>query len=327
MTQTDHVQYGRLAAVLALLLVLPFVAPDYVLHVANFVLIMTLPVIGLGFITGFTGRVSLAQGALFGVGAYVSALLTTKFGWSPLATFVPAVLGAIAVGTALAGPAMRLAGLYFVMATIGIQQIVWIVLLNAVEFTGGPQGVRSIPAIGAAGVELASTFSFYFLALAMATVSYILAKRIVASRLGLRLRALSDDELASSAVAINVTGTKLVALVLCSGWAGAGGFLYAHYVRYIHPDMFTLEPSILLLTMSMFGGYRSIEGMLVATAILESATEYLRPFGEFRMIAYGLLLLLGMMFFPKGILSLLPRRASRGTAKVSPLSEKRTRDA
>lgn len=316
MTKQSPVQYGRVAIVLAVLLVVPFVAPDYVVHVANFVLIMTLPVIGLGFITGFTGRVSLAQGALFGVGAYVSALLTTKFGWSPLATFFPSVLGAVVVGTVLGGPAMRLAGLYFVMATIGIQQIVWIVLLNAVELTGGPQGVRSIPAVGVGALELGTTFSFYFLALAMATVSYVLAKRIIDSRLGLRLRAVSDDELASSAVAVRVTRTKLIALMLCSGWAGAGGFLYAHYVRYIHPDMFTLEPSILLLTMSMFGGYRSVEGMLIATAILESATEYLRPFGEFRMIAYGLLLLLGMMFFPKGVLSLLPRRPP----KLAPVS-------
>jgi len=323
MTHQPTIRFGRLCAALAVLLVLPFVAPNYVIHVANFVLIMTLPVIGLGFITGFTGRVSLSQGAIFGVGAYVTALLTTKLGWSPLATFAPAVLGAITVGTALGGPAMRLAGLYFVMATIGIQQIVWIVLLNAVEFTGGPQGVRSIPAVGVGGFEIDSTFSFYFLALAMATASYMLAKRIIASRMGLRLRAISDDELASSAVAIDVTRNKVLALVLCSGWAGAGGFLYAHYVRYIHPDMFTLEPSILLLTMSMFGGYRSLEGMLVATAILESATEYLRPFGEFRMIAYGMLLLLGMMFFPKGVLSLFPRRSP----KPAQLVKERTSDA
>jgi branched-chain amino acid transport system permease protein len=279
-----------------------------VVHVANFVFISSLPVIGLGFLSGFTGRVSLAQGALFGVGAYVTALLTTKLGWSPLATFIPSVLGSALVGTLLSGPAVRLIGLYFVMATIGIQQIVWIVLLNAVELTGGPQGVRSIPAIGIGEHVLDTPESFYFLALVMATASYVLAKRIIASRLGMRLRALSDDELAASAVAVEVTRAKLIALVMSSAWAGAGGFLYAHYVRFVHPDMFTLEPSILFLTMSMFGGYRSVEGMLLATVILESATEYLRPFGDYRMIAYGLLLLLGMMFFPKGLLSLLPKR-------------------
>ncbi|HSD41108.1 MAG TPA: branched-chain amino acid ABC transporter permease [Burkholderiales bacterium] len=289
-------------------------APQYVVHVANFVLIYTLPVIGLGFLTGFTGRVSLAQGALFGAGAYTTALLATKFGWAPLATFVPSILFTVVLAVALGGPAVRLAGLYFVMATIGIQQIVWIVLMNWIELTNGPQGVRSIPPIGLGGHALETPQQFYYLALAMALLSYGLAKRVVASRLGLFLRALSDDQLAASSVAVEVGRAKVTALALSAAWAGAGGFLYAHYVRFIHPDMFGLEPSVLFLVMSMFGGYRSIEGMIVATAVLESATEYLRPFGEFRMIVYGLLLLLGMMFFPRGILTLVPRRSAPSPA-------------
>lgn len=286
------------------LLALPAIAPTYVVHVANFICIYTLPVIGLGFLSGFTGRISLAQGALFGIGAYVTGLLTTVFGLSPVMTFVPAVAGAVLAATLLGGPAVRLAGLYFVMATIGIQQIVWIVLMNWIEVTGGPQGVRSIPAIGIGGFALETPQQFYGLALVAALASYLLAKRVVASRLGLFLRALSDDELAASAASVDVTRAKLTALALSAGWAGAGGFLYAHYVRFIHPDMFALEPSVLFLVMSMFGGYRSLEGMIVATVVLESATEYLRPFGEFRMIVYGLLLMVGMMFFPQGLLSL-----------------------
>lgn len=302
------------AAVLVALLSLPALAPQYVVHIANFTLIYTLPVIGLGFLTGFTGRVSLAQGALFGVGAYTTALLTTGFGWSPAATLVPSVAVTVALAVVLGGPAVRLAGLYFVMATIGIQQIVWVVLMNWIDLTHGPQGVRSIPALGLGGFSLDSTQKFYFAALAFAVLSYVLAKRIIASRLGLFLRALSDDQLAASSVAVDVNRAKVTALALSAAWAGAGGFLYAHYVRYIHPDMFGLEPSVLFLVMSMFGGYRSIEGMIVATAVLESATEYLRPFGEFRMIVYGLILLLGMMFFPTGILALLPRRRVRAAA-------------
>jgi branched-chain amino acid transport system permease protein len=303
-----------LGTALAALLAIPSVAPQYVVHVANFVLIYTLPVIGLGFLTGFTGRVSLAQGALFGAGAYTTALLATKFGWAPLATFVPSILFTVVLAVALGGPAVRLAGLYFVMATIGIQQIVWIVLMNWIELTNGPQGVRSIPPIGLGGHALETPQQFYYLALAMALVSYALAKRVVGSRLGLFLRALSDDQLAASSVAVEVGRAKVTALALSAAWAGAGGFLYAHYVRFIHPDMFGLEPSVLFLVMSMFGGYRSIEGMIVATAVLESATEYLRPFGEFRMIVYGLLLLLGMMFFPRGILTLVPRRSAPSAA-------------
>ena len=302
------------AATLAALLALPALVPQYVVHIANFILIYTLPVVGLGFLTGFTGRVSLAQGALFGVGAYTTALLTTKLGWAPVATLVPSVLMTIVLAVSLGGAAVRLAGLYFVMATIGIQQIVWLVLMNWIELTNGPQGVRSIPAVGLGEYSLETPQQFYFLALVAAGISYFLAKRVIGSRLGLFLRALSDDQLAASSVAVEVGRAKVTALALSAAWAGAGGFLYAHYVRFIHPDMFGLEPSVLFLVMSMFGGYRSIEGMIVATALLESATEYLRPFGEFRMIAYGMILLLGMMFFPMGILTLVRRRAGAPAA-------------
>lgn len=310
MTTIAAPRWAMFAASLMAMLLLPLVASEYFLHIAVFILIYTLPVIGLGFLTGFAGRVSLAQGALFGIGAYTTALLTTRLGWSPIAALVPSVLVTVIIAVALGGSALRLAGLYFVMATIAIQQIIWIVLMNWTDLSNGPQGVRSIPPISVGSHSLESTHQFYFLALLFAVISYVLAKRIIASRLGLYLRALSDDQLAAGSIAVDVTRAKVTALALSAAWAGAGGFLYAHYVRYIHPDMFGLEPSVLFLVMSMFGGYRSIEGMILATAVLESATEYLRPFGEFRMIIYGLILLLGMMFFPKGILTLFQRKRS-----------------
>jgi branched-chain amino acid transport system permease protein len=289
-----------------ILLLIPAVAPTYLVHIATFIAIYTLPVIGLGFLTGFTNRISLAQGAIFGIGAYVTALLTTQYGWSPAAAFLPSIIGAVLVGTALGAPAMRLAGLYFVMATIAIHQIVWIVLMNWIELTNGPQGVRSIPALAIGSLKLETPQAYFYAAFGAACVSFFLARRIVSSRLGLQLRALSEDELASTMSGVPVFRAKVVALALSAAWAGAGGFFYAHYMRFVHPEMFTLEPSILFLTMAMFGGYRSLIGMVIATVVLESATEFLRPFGEFRMIAYGLILMLGMMFFPKGILTLGP---------------------
>jgi branched-chain amino acid transport system permease protein len=292
--------------VIAALLLVPAVAPPYLVHIAIFIAIYTLPVIGLGFLTGFTNRISLAQGAIFGIGAYVTALLTTQFGWSPMATFIPSILGAVLIATVLGAPAMRLAGLYFVMATIAIQQIVWIILMNWIDLTHGPQGVRSIPPLAIGSLKLDTPYTYYYAAFVAALVSFVLARRTLASRLGLQMRALSEDELASAMSGVQVFRAKVMALVLSAAWAGAGGFLYAHYMRFIHPDMFTLEPSILFLTMAMFGGYRSLIGMVIATAVLESATEYLRPFGEFRMIAYGLILMIGMMFFPKGILTVVP---------------------
>ena len=309
-SKSDRGRGGRgiVCLILGVLILVPVIAPTYIVHIAVFVFIDTLPVIGLGILSGYAGRVSLAQGALFGLGAYTTALLTTRLGIPSFAGFVPAILVASIAGVILGAPALRLAGLYFVMATIGIQQIIWIILMNWIPVTGGPQGVRSIPGLGIGAMAAESPQAYYYIALVLALISYLLSRRVLASRLGLQLRALSDDELAASASAVSVVRAKVIALALSAAWAGAGGFLYAHYVRYIHPDMFTLEPSILFLTMSIFGGYRSLEGMLIATAILESATEYLRPLGEYRLIGYGLVLLLGMMYFPKGILSLFRRR-------------------
>jgi branched-chain amino acid transport system permease protein len=263
---------------------------DYLLEIATLVLIESIAVVGLGFLTGFAGRISLAQGALYGVGAYAAALLVTRTGLPPLFGLPVAILAASAIGTALGTPAIRLSGLYFVMSTIGMQQILWILQMHWSSLTGGPQGVRGIPAFSVGGLVLDTPSRFYFVALIGAVVSYLLARRVIASRFGLFLRAVSDDELAS---------------------ATAGVPVHAYYLRYVHPDMFTLDLSVIFLTMAMFGGYRSLEGMLLATAILGGASEYLRPFGQFRLVAYGALLVLSMMFFPRGLLAVLPARRRR----------------
>jgi len=301
----------RAAAFVALVVILgavPLFASDYLLEIGTFVLIESIAVIGLGFLTGFAGRISLAQGALVGVGAYTAALFSTALGLAPLAGLPAAIIMSGATAMLLGTPAIRLSGLYFVMATIGLQQIIWVLMMNWIGLTGGPQGMRSIPAFSVVGIHFASPGQFYLVALAGAVVSYVLARRVVASRFGLFLRAVANDELASGTAGVAVVRTKAVALLLSGAWAGAAGFLHAYYLRYIHPSMFTLDFSVVLLTMAMFGGYQSLEGMLVASAILGSASEYLRPFGEYRLVAYGALLTLSMMFFPGGIMTVVPNR-------------------
>lgn len=298
-------------AIAVALVALGAVASDYVLEIATLVLIQSIAVVGLGLLTGFAGRISLAQGALYGIGAYAAALLVTQTGLPPLLGLPVAIIAASAIATAFGAPAIRLSGLYFVMATIGIQQILWILLMHWSGLTGGPQGVRGIPALSIGGFPLDSPERFYYAALLGAALSYVLARLVVASRFGLFLRAISDDELASGTAGVAVVRTKIAALALSAAWAGAAGFLHTYYLRYVHPDMFTLDLSVIFLTMAMFGGYRSLEGMLLATAILGAASEYLRPFGQFRLVAYGALLVLSMMFFPRGLLAAMPVRRRR----------------
>ena len=290
---------------------LGLLASDYLLQIATLVAIESIAVIGLGFLTGFAGRISLAQGALYGVGAYTAALLVTRLGLPPLLGLPTAILAASIVGTTLGAPAIRLSGLYFVMSTIGMQQILWLLLMHWSGLTGGPQGVRDIPALSIAGFAFDTPARFYIAALIGAVTSYLLARLVIASRFGLFLRAVADDELASATAGVAVLRAKATALALSGGWAGAAGFLHAYYLRYVHPDMFTLDLSVVFLTMAMFGGYRSLEGMLLASAILGGASEYLRPFGQFRLVAYGGLLVLSMMFFPRGLLAVLPVRWRR----------------
>lgn len=306
---------AAIVVVVALLCALPLHASDYVLEVATFVLIESVAVIGLGFLTGFAGRISLAQGALVGVGAYTAALLTVRLGVPPLLG-LPAAIVVTALTAALLGtPAIRLSGLYFAMATIGLQQIIWVLMMNWVGLTGGPQGVRNVPAFSVAGIAFATPARFYFVALTVAVIAYLLARRVIASRFGLFLRAVSSDELASGTAGIAVVRVKATALLLSGAWAGTAGFLHAYYLRYVHPSMFTLDFSVVLLTMAIFGGYQSLTGMLIASAVLGSASEYLRPFGEYRLVAYGALLTLSMMFFPGGIITIVPARWRRLRAR------------
>jgi branched-chain amino acid transport system permease protein len=292
----------------ALAALLPLFGSDYLLEIGSFVAIQSISVIGLGILTGFAGRISLAQGGLYGIGAYTTALLVTGTHIPPLLALPAAILAAMLVGTVLGSPAIRLSGLYFVMSTIGLQQIIWIVLIHWSALTNGPMGVRGIPALSVAGFAFASPARFYLVAVVFAAASFFLARRVVASRFGLFLRAVSDDELSSATSGVRVVRTKVLALALASGWAGAAGFLHAFFLRFVHPDMFTLDLSVVELTMAMFGGYRSLDGMMIATVILGSASEYLRPFGQFRLVVYGAILLLTMMLAPRGILAAFTRR-------------------
>jgi branched-chain amino acid transport system permease protein len=291
------------AAAFVLFALLPLFGGDYLLQIGSFVAIQSIAVIGLGLLTGFAGRISLAQGALVGIGAYTAALLVTRLGVPPIVALPASIAMAVLVGTVLGSPAIRLSGLYFVMSTIGLQQIVWIVLMHWSKLTDGPQGIRGIPALSVGGFLFDTPSRFYLAALFGSAGSLFLARRVVASRFGLFLRAVSDDELSSATAGVHVVRTKILALALSSAWAGAAGFLHAFFLRFVHPDMFSLDLSVVDLTMAMFGGYRSLDGMMLSSILLGSASEYLRPFGQFRLVVYGGILLLTMMIAPRGILA------------------------
>ncbi len=307
MTKTMSISISKTAKInlfaigLLAVLLFPILGPKYIVHIGVMVAINGIAVLGLGILGGYAGQTSLGQAAFYGIGAYVSALLAINFG----VPFWIGILAAAAVtglaGLAVGVPTLRVSGLYLVMVTIGVCEIVSLVMMNATEVTKGAQGVLQIPPPMIGSYAIDSPRSFFFLALAMLVLFIWLTLRVMRSRLGWYFRALNDSEIAATMVGINTVRSKVIAFVISAIWAGIAGSLYAHYVGYIHPDNFKLDLSVMLLTMAVFGGQRSITGMLLATLVLTGTTEYLRNIGEYRMVAYGLFLLWGMIYMPNGI--------------------------
>ena len=293
-------RYWIFALVFVAAVLFPLVGSQYSIHLGVGIAINAIAVLGLG-VLGSSGQISLAQAAFYGIGAYTSSLLAVHFGvpfW--IGIVAAAALSAVA-GIIVGLPTIRVSGLYLVMVTLGVNEIVWLVMMNAIPLTGGPSGVLNIPAPDLFGMSFRSTSHYYYLALAFLVLFAWLTFRILRSRLGTYFKALESSQLASSMVGINLVRTKLTAFVISAIWGGVAGALYAHYIGYISPDSFRLDLSVMLLIMAVFGGQTSVGGMLLATAVLSTATEYLRVIGSFRMIAYGVLLVLGMIYMPRGI--------------------------
>jgi len=287
--------------VIVLLLLLPLLLGYYLLHILIFAAINLIVVLGLGLLVGFSGQVSIGHAAFYGIGAYASALFTMKLGvpfWIALPS--AATIAAIA-GILLGIPSLKVSSVYLVMTTIGFSLIVWLVMVQWNSLTNGPNGIIGIPSVSIGSVVFDTPTKYYYVVLFFALFALWITARIAKSPIGLRLQAICDEELAAKSVGINVTYYKVLTFAISSFFAGVAGSLYAHYVTFIHPDNFHLMTSLIFLVMAVFGGQRSIAGITISTLILTLATEYFRAFGQFRMIGYGLLLVIGMIFFPNGI--------------------------
>jgi len=298
-----------------LLLSLPAFCGYYVVHNFIFSGINLIAVLGLGLLVGFSGQVSIGHAAFYGIGAYASALLTTKLGLSFWAALpFSGVIAGIA-GVLLAMPSLKVAALYLVMTTIGFSMIVWLIMLQWEGLTNGPNGIIGIPSPSIGGWALDSPVKYYYLVLVCATLAVWLMYRIVKSSIGLRLLAIFDQEEAAKSVGVNTAYFRILAFAVSSIFAGVAGSLYAHYVTFIHPENFDIWVSVIFLVMAVFGGQRSIPGITASAVILTFATEYFRVLGDYRMIGYGLFLAVCMIYFPEGIskvkLGLLVRIFSR----------------
>ncbi len=287
-------------------LVFPFIFSMYQTNIMITGLIYVMLGLGLNIVVGLAGLLDLGYVAFYAVGAYSYALLNHHFGigfWAALP--IGAGVGVL-FGILLGFPVLRLRGDYLAIVTLGFGEIIRLILENWNEFSFGPSGIANIPRPSLFGIDLSlenATIYLYYLMILFVLFTIFVVNRLQDSRIGRAWIALREDEVACEAMGVDRRKTKLTAFALGATWAGMAGVIFAAKTTFINPASFTIWESIIILCIVVLGGMGSIIGVIVGALILILLPEYLRAFSEYRMLIFGGMLVLMMVFRPGGIVS------------------------
>lgn len=303
----------------------PFFAGRNAVDIATLAMIYVMLGLGLNVVVGFAGLLDLGFVGFYAVGAYTYALLFHWAGWSfwqalPLAGAASALFGFV-----LGFPVLRLRGDYLAIVTLGFGEIIRLLLVNLTDWTGGPDGISSIPKPSVFGLELArnpsvegaTTFHqffglefnsmhmvifLYLMALALAVMTLWISNRLIRMPIGRAWEALREDEIACRSLGLNPMKIKLSAFTLGAMFAGFGGAFFAARQGIVNPESFTFIESALILAIVVLGGMGSQLGVILAAILLTTLPELAREFAEYRMLIFGLVMILMMVWRPQGLL-------------------------
>jgi branched-chain amino acid transport system permease protein len=284
-------------------LALPFMtSAPYLMQTLTNAWLAALLALSLTLVAGTAGQVSLGQAALLAIGGYASALLVIDLG-APAIVSVPAAgLITAALGTLLVFPAFRLRGHYIAIATLAIGEIVSLIILNWESLTGGAMGLTGIPPLSFLGRDLDSNRAIYWTCLLALIAIAALQTRLLNSHLGRTLRAVREDEIAAQSYGVDSDRYKALAFAFGGFAAGVAGAITAHLYSYLNSQTFDSQLSLLALTMVILGGMGNVLGAIVSAVVLVSLPELFRVAAEYRILIYGVVLLLLVRFRPQGLL-------------------------
>ncbi len=304
--------YFGLYVVIAVLIVLPFVLPNsFYLDVAIRMAINAVIVLGLNLLIGFAGQISLGHAGFLGIGAYASAVLPTHFGWHPLLAMIAGAVVTGVLAALVARPIFKLKGNYLAMATLGLGIILSIAVRNEAQWTGGPDGMP-VPAFGLFGFELSSDKQWYWVIAVLLSVSVWASLNLIDSPFGRALRALHGSEVASRVVGVDVVRYKVAIFVMSAVFASLMGSITAHYVGFVTPNLADFFHSIELVTMVVIGGMASVYGSLIGAVLLTALPQALATFEGWETVAFGGILMVCMIFLPKGLVPTLASKLGKG---------------
>jgi len=304
--------YLGLGLVAAVLIVLPFVLPNsYYMDLVIRMAINATIVIGLNLLIGFAGQISLGHAGFLGIGAYASAVLPTHFGWHPVLAMAAGAAATALIAGLVARPIFKLKGNYLAMATLGLGIIINITLRNEAQWTGGPDGM-AVPAMALFGYELNSDKQWYWVVALLLTFSVWASLNMIDSPFGRALRALHGSEVAAQVVGVNLVRYKVTIFVLSAVFASIMGSITAHYIGFVTPNFADFFHSIELVTMVVVGGMASVFGSIVGAVLLTALPQALATFEGWETVVFGSVLMLCMIFLPKGLVPTLAAKFSKG---------------
>lgn len=307
-----------MAVVLA---VLPFTTSGYVLYVVNLLMVFSVLALGMHLVIGETGQFALSHAAFFGIGIYTAGLINNQ--WQP-PFFVSILAGAVlsaALGWVIGLLALRMRDIYLALATFAFGEAMQWVFLNWESVTKGSNGLQMKPA-SLGGYQLMNDLQAYPFVIAIAALMLWLTVALSRSRLGSSFRAVRESDVAAVAMGVNTRTVKVTAFVLSAAFAGVAGGMYTLFTSFIHPESLGFQTTILILTMVVVGGLGSVRGAVAGAIVFGLASELLRQAPSYQEIIYGGILMLFMMFLPKGMASLFTARRKSQRASSVNVAEK-----
>jgi branched-chain amino acid transport system permease protein len=288
---------------------IPLFAGTYYTFLAVLAFIYIIIAIGLNILTGYAGLFSLGHAGITAMGAYATAMVSKKLaafgainalGLPVFAGVFVGIILACAVGAMIAYPSLKAKGPYLAMITISFGWIIWKILVEWIPVTGGELGITGVPRLQLGSV-LFNTEKFYYVALFFALAALIVQRNIINSRFGRNFIAIKLSEPAAASVGVSVYQYKVLAFVVSAFFAGLGGALFAHQQNYVNPDTFYFFDSVFYLLAILFGGAGTLMGPVVGSTVLTFLPEMLHGFDMYRLIIYGIIIIVVLYLIPKGV--------------------------
>ena len=313
-----------------IVIIFPFLGlSSFLLTQATFAGIYGIVAIGLGLLMGYAGQISLGQAAFYGVGAYTTAILTKTLGLNPWIGLIFAILLPVIIAFIVGHTMARLSGYYLAMATLAFGIIVSVLILEWRSVTSGASGFYGIPTVEIFGFTIHQGLPYYYFVWFFTVLTLLISMNIVHSRIGRALRSIHDSEIAANSMGVNTGKYKMQIFIFSAALAGLAGWLFAHMSYSISPSSFGLDASILFLTMVVLGGSTSIWGALIGAILITAINIFVHFLGnnvsfitsDFEHVLNGLILVLVIMFMPKGLfptlVSMYEKRKSRPMEKTT----------